>query len=141
MIIVDTNVVSALMRLELEPEVAAWLDTQNLDALFVTSISLFEVQFGIERMAKGNKRSFLEARLEDILRAVVAGRIINFDRFAAADAAVVHVMRGKAKAEHQTPDSLIAGIARQHGATVATRNVRDFAGLSVKVVDPWTAGG
>jgi len=137
MIIADTNVASAFMRLELEPKVTAWLDAQNLDDLFVTSISLFEIQFGIERLAKGKKRALHEARLDEVLRGIIAGRIINFDRLAAAEAAAVHVIRGKAKADTQARDSLIAGIARHHGATLATRNVKDFASLGLAIVDPW----
>lgn len=137
MIIIDTNVASALMRLELEPKVAQWIDTQDLESLYLTSISIFEIQFGIARAPRGRKRDEIEANLSLLLRDIVPGRLIDLNQAAAADAAAVHVIRGRAKAAHQAPNSLIAGIARHHGAVLATRNVRDFAGLGVKIINPW----
>ena len=141
MIILDTNVISAIMRLELEPKVAAWLDLQNPQVLFVTAVSLFEIHFGIERMARGKKRTLHEARLATVMSDVVAGRLVNFDRETSIAAAKAHSVRGKMKANHEAPDSLIAGTAIHHAASIATRNAKDFAGLGVKIINPWGDGG
>ena len=140
MIILDTNVISAIMRLELEPDVAAWLDLQNPQHLFATSISLFEINFGIERMARGKKRTLHETRLATVMSDVIGSRLINFDRETSSAAAKAHVVRGKVNADHEAPDSLIAGTAIYHAASLATRNVKGFAGLGVKIVNPWNDG-
>ena len=137
MIILDTNVASALMRLESEPAVADWLSKQVRDTLHLTTVSIFEIQFGIERFPAGGKRRQLEAGFASVMRNVIAGRTLQLDHFTALAAAVVHVKRGKAKANVQAPDSLIAGAAKHYGATVATRNTKDFGGLGLTLVDPW----
>ena len=99
MIIIDTNVASALMRLELEPAVAAWIDEQDLESIFLTSVSIFEIQFGVERAPHGRKRVKFAADFAALLSQIVPGRIIELDRSGAIAAAAVHVAKGKAKAK------------------------------------------
>ena len=137
MIILDTNVASALMRLQSEPAVDSWLRKQVGNTLHITTVSIFEIQFGIERFPAGRKRTQLEVGFASVLRNVIAGRILQLDHAAAMTAAVMHVKRGKSKANVEAPDSLIAGAARHHGAVVATRNAKDFGGLGLTLVDPW----
>jgi toxin FitB len=137
MILLDTNVISGLMRLELEPQVALWLDEQNVEKLFAASISLFEIRFGIERLPSGKKKTLHEARLNEVMLGIIEDRVINFDAAAANEAARAHVIRGKQKAKHEAPDSLIGGIALRFGAHLATRNIRDFSGLGLTLINPW----
>ena len=139
MIILDSNVVSALMRLDREPKVAAWLNRQQPTDLFVTTVTVFEVRFGLELMPHGQGKARNEARFSDVLSLLVPGRILSLDQPGAESAAAVHRKRGKHKANLGAPDSLIAGIALHLGATVATRNTKDFKALNVPLIDPWTA--
>ena len=139
MIILDSNVVSALMRLDREPLVAAWLNKQRPLELFITTVTIFEVQFGLELMPRGKGRTRNEARFSDILDLLVPGRVLNLDQPGAALAATIHLRRGQRKTNVETPDSLIAGIALHLGAAVATRNTKDFKSLRVPLINPWTA--
>jgi toxin FitB len=139
MILLDTNVISGLMRLELEPKIVHWLDGQDVETLFVASVSLFEVRFGIERLPLGKKRTLHEARLNEVMADIIEERVINFDTPAATEAARVHVIRGIQKAKHEAPDSLIGGLALRYGARLATRNIKDFSGIGLTLINPWAA--
>ncbi len=137
MIILDTNVVSALMRLDREPAVAAWINRQSIDAIFVTTVTVFEVRFGLERMPAGKGRRSNELRFAQVLATLVPGRILSLDQLGADAAARLHLKRGKHKADLEAPDSLIAGIANHIGASIATRNAKDFNNLGVPLINPW----
>jgi toxin FitB len=137
MILLDTNVISGLMRLEREPMLAGWLDGQDVETLYVASISMFEVRFGIERLPRGKKKALHEARLDEVMSDIIEERVINLDTLAATEAARVHVIRGMQKAKHEAPDSLIGGLALRYGAHVATRNVKDFSSLGLTLINPW----
>ena len=105
--------------------------------LFVTSITIFEIHFGLIAMPSGKRRRNAGSRFNDIISTVVASRILHLDTASARAAAEAHAARGKDRAKVDAPDSLIAGLAREHGATVATRNIKDFSGLGITLVDPW----
>ena len=136
MIVLDTNVLSALMRRETDPAVVAWLDAQPSESIWTTSITVFEVRFGLEIMATGRRRRLLEDAFKTMLEEDFEGRVIPFDDAAAHAAARIAAERG---VTIEIRDVQIAGIAAARKATIATRNVRHFQGLGPPLVDPWSA--
>lgn len=137
MIILDTNVVSALMQREPEPRVVAWLDRQPARSIWITTISLFESHFGLALLPKGKRRLALEAALEQVLQDDIERRVLPFDTAAALQAASLAASRQRAGRPVDVRDTQIAGIALANRASIATRNLRHFEGLDVAVVDPW----
>lgn len=137
MIVLDTNVLSALMRTRPEAPVVEWLDHQPADSIWLTSISVFEARFGLALLPKGKRRTALERAFEQLLTEDLAGRVLTLDETAAVTAAQIAAERQRAGRAIDLRDTLIAGIAQARRATIATRNVRHFAGLDVPVVDPW----
>ena len=139
MIILDTNVVSALMRTTPDVAVVNWLDRQPADSVWVTSITVFETRFGLALLPRGRRRSGLESAFDRVLTEDLANRVLDFDSAAAAVAARLAADRQRAGRVADFRDTLIAGIAQARRATLATRNIRHFEGLDVPVVDPWSA--
>ena len=138
MIILDTNVLSALMRTAPEPTVVAWVDQQAADDVWITSITLFEARFGLALLPAGRKRRALEAAFRKLVEEDLENRVLGFDQPAAEAAAELAAERQQDGRPVDMRDTQIAGIAVARRATIATRNVRHFDGLSVPVVDPWT---
>jgi predicted nucleic acid-binding protein len=139
MILLDTNVLSALMKVMPEETVARWLDLQPRDSIWISSVNLMEVHFGLQTMPLGRKRAALAQGLAVLLEEKIQGRIALFDAPAAEQAAELMAQR-KAKGHPADPvDTMIAGIALATRATLATRNTSHFADLSVPIVNPWTA--
>lgn len=137
MIILDTNVLSALMRPRPEAVVVEWLDRQPADSVWLTSITVFETRFGLALLPKGRRRTGLERAFDRVLAEDLANRILDFDSMAAATAAQLAADRQKAGRAVDLRDTLIAGIALARRATIATRNARHFEGLDVAIVNPW----
>ena len=137
MIILDTNVLSALMRTTPDVAVVNWLDRQPADSVWVTSVAVFEARFGLALLPRGRRRLGLERAFEQVLNDDLANRILDFDAAAAAAAAQLAAERQRAGGPVDFRDTLIAGIALARRATIATRNTRHFEGLDVPVVDPW----
>ena len=138
MIILDTNVVSALMMEEPDVVAAVWLNTQARTSVWTTSITIFEIRFGLNTMAAGRRRVRREAEFENMLRNDLQGRILHFDHVAADEAAALMAARRSTGRSIDMRDTMIAGIAIAQRATLATRNVRHFHDLSIPVVDPWS---
>jgi predicted nucleic acid-binding protein len=117
--------------------VAAWLDRQDFDALYLTTVSLAELLLGIEMMPAGKRRSALDARLGEVIATFVPARILAFDITAARLFAVL-VARARA-AGHviSVSDGMIAAIAAARGFTVATRDTAPFIAAAVPVINPW----
>jgi len=138
-IILDTNVMSALMRTAPEAVVVTWLDRQPADSIWLTSITVFEARFGLGLLPKGRRRASLERAFDRVLEEDLSNRVLDFDRAAAAAAAHIAAERQRSGRVADLRDTLIAGIALARRATIATRNTRHFAGLDVPVVDPWKA--
>jgi predicted nucleic acid-binding protein len=136
-IVLDTNVLSALMRTKPEAVVVEWLDRQPADSVWVTSITVFEARFGLALLPKGRRRSGLERAFDRVLTEDLSSRVLPLDEMAAATAAQLAADRQQAGRIVDLRDTLIAGIAQARRATIATRNTRHFAGLDVPVVDPW----
>jgi len=135
--ILDTNVLSALMRTIPEAIVVEWLDRQPADSVWLSSITVFETRLGLALLPKGRRRSGLERAFECVLTEDLANRVLDFDSAAAATAAQLAADRQKAGRAVDLRDTLIAGIALARRATIATRNTKHFEGLDVPVVNPW----
>jgi toxin FitB len=138
-IILDTNVLSALMRSAPEAAVVRWLDHQPAESIWITSITLFETRFGLALLPKGRRRQLLESAFSQLLEEDLENRVLDFDSAAATEAAALAAARQKAGRSVDLRDTQIAGIALARRATLATRNVRHFQDLSVNVIDPWEA--
>lgn len=137
MIILDTNVLSALMRAMPDVPVIDWLDHQPPESIWITSVTLFEARFGLNLLPKGRRRQALESAFDRLLEDDLENRVLDFDSAAATAAAVLAATRQKAGRPVDVRDTQIAGIALARRATLATRNVRHFRDLKVPVVDPW----
>ena len=138
MTILDTNVLSALMRTKPDVAVVSWLDRQPADAIWITSVTLLEARFGLALLPKGKRRLGLERAFEQVVEEDLANRVLDFDSVAAAAAARLAAERQRAGRIVDLRDTLIAGIAQARRATIATRNTKHFEGLDVPVVDPWS---
>ncbi|HEY2679157.1 MAG TPA: type II toxin-antitoxin system VapC family toxin [Steroidobacteraceae bacterium] len=137
MIILDTNVLSALMREEPEVLVVEWLDRQAAESIWITSITLFEAHLGIELLPKGKRQRVLAAAFDRLMDVDLDNRVLEFDGVAAVAAATLAAVRQKAGRPVDFRDTQIAGIALARRATLATRNVRHFQDLNIPLVDPW----
>jgi toxin FitB len=137
LIILDTNVLSALMRDEPEEVVVRWLDRQPTQSVWITSITLVEARFGIALLPRGKRQRALEASFVRLVKEDLENRIVDFDSSAAHEAATLAAARQKAGRHVDLRDTQIAGIALARRASLATRNVKHFQGLRVPVVDPW----
>ena len=137
MIILDTNVLSALMRTTPETTVVAWLDRQPAESIWITSITLFEARLGLGLLPKGKRRQTLGDAFTRLLEDDLENRVLDFDAAAATEAAALAADRQRAGRPVDIRDTQIAGIALARHAVVATRNVRHFSDLKVPVVDPW----
>lgn len=137
MIILDTNVLSALMQAEPDVQVIAWLDRQAPESIWITSITLFESRLGLALLPEGRRRQALEAAFERLLNEDLQNRVLVFDAAAALEAARLAATRQLAGCPVARRDTQIAGIAAARRASIATRNLRHFQDLSVPVINPW----
>lgn len=137
MILLDTNVLLELMRPAIHPLVAAFIAAQPRDELFTASLCEAEIRHGLARLPAGRRRDGLETAFRSFVATGFSGRILAFDSACAEGYATVRARRESAGLPISIPDALIAGSALAYGATVATRNVADFSGCGVGVVDPW----
>jgi toxin FitB len=136
-IILDTNVLSSLMRLVPDRAVIEWVDRQPPESIWITSVTLFEARLGVALVPRGRRRNELEAALDTLLEDDLEDRVLDFDAAAAGEAAALAADRRRSGRTMDVRDTLIAGIALARRATLATRNARHFRDLNVKVVDPW----
>ena len=136
MIILDTNVLSAIMRQPPDSQVVAWLDQQPRTSIWITSVTVLEVRFGLQIMPAGKRRTLLSEAFDSLLE-VIGNRIAAFDTASAKEAASLMASRNRIGRPGDLRDTMIAGIALAHRATVATRNTGHFDDLSVPVVNPW----
>jgi predicted nucleic acid-binding protein len=137
MIVIDTNVLSALMRAVPEPPVVEWLDRQAAESIWITSITLFEARLGLALLPKGKRRQALESAFNKLLIEDLEGRVLDFDQPAAEAAAQLAAGRQRAGQTIDMRDTQIAGIVIARRAELATRNVRHFSDLNVDVINPW----
>lgn len=140
MIVLDTNVLSELMRPVPEPRVVDWLDAQETASVAITAITVAEVLYGIERLPDGRRKRSLAAAAAAMFEEDFAGRILAFDGEAAIHDAERVAASEQAGRAVQMADAQIAAICLRHQATLASRNVKDFAGLGVPLINPWDPG-
>ena len=139
MIILDTNVISELVRLEPHPAVFAWTAAQPRDQLYTTSINKAEILYGIEALPQGRRRTALAGRANAMFNEDFADKVVPFEETAAALYAQIVVKRQRAGRPIEILDAQIAAIASMLGAEVATRNVDDFTDCSLTIINPWVA--
>jgi predicted nucleic acid-binding protein len=135
-IILDTNVVFELMRQEPAPQVASWVRDRDRRELRTTVITLAEIRYGIARLPDGRRKQVLLAAADDIFSAF-AEQVLPVDSAAAEHYAVIASSRERAGKPMAGFDALIAAVCRSQGATLATRNVSDFDGIGIEIIDPW----
>ena len=135
MIILDTDVISAIMRAE--KEAISWLNRQAASSIWTTAVTIFEIQSGLAFMPSGRRRSTTELAFRKVIEDDLSNRVLSFDRAAANEAASLMATRHRSGRIKESRDTMIAGIALAQNATLATRNVRHFDDLRVPVVDPW----
>ena len=140
MIVIDTNVLSELMRPSPAPEVLAWMSTVSPGDAATTSVTIAEIGHGLRRLPRGKRRALLEDAFES-LRAELDREVLPFDLEAAEHYARIAEQR-EASGKHIDPlDCMIAAICACRGAALATRNGRDFDGTGLDIINPWDASG
>jgi hypothetical protein len=137
MIILDTNVLSELMRPKPSPRVAAWVAQQRAIELFTTSITEAEIFYGIELLTKGKRREGLLAAAEAMFSEDLAGRVLGFESDDARVFSRIAANRRSLGRPISHADAQIAAIVQARSAKLATRNVEDFDDCDVDIVDPW----
>ena len=137
MILLDTNVISEAMKPQMHPSVRDWPDAQAAETLFLTSITVAELLFGIGALPDGKRKDNLEAALEGVMD-LFGSRILPFDTNAARRYADLAVKAHSAGKGFPTPDGYIAAIAAAHGFCVASRDTSAFNAAGLTVIDPWT---
>jgi predicted nucleic acid-binding protein len=137
MTILDTNVLSALMHVAPDKNVVAWLDRQPRASIWITSITVLEIRFGLQIMPGGKRRSALIQSFQELLDKI-DHHVVPFDVAAAEEAADLMAFRQRSGRPGDLRDTMIAGIVIAQHATLATRNTAHFEDIAVPLVDPWT---
>ena len=136
-VLLDTNVLSELLRVQPDPAVLAWFAAQDQGQLFVSAVTQAEMLLGAHLLPAGKRRAQLQHALDALFRDDFAGRVLPFDAAAAASYAPVVTARRRAGRPIAQFDAQIAAIATARGAALATRNTADFEGCGVELHNPW----
>jgi toxin FitB len=139
MIVLDTNVLSELMRPRPDRGVIDWVESHSSPSLYTTSITVAEIFHGILLLPEGTRRDSLTAAAEGMFDEDLRGRILSFDTSAARAFAEIVTERRRSGRPISHEDAQIAAITRSSKARLATRNVADFQGCGVALLDPWSA--
>lgn len=138
MIVLDTNVISELFKPTPDASVAIWIKQQPGTSVFTTAVTRGELFSGAHLMPDGRRKDNLLRGLNRLFDLAFQGRVLDFDSAAAdAYARIVASRRAAGRRDDKPFDAMIAGIVRSHGATLATRNLRDFDHCGIALVDPW----
>jgi hypothetical protein len=137
MIILDTNVLSALMQPSPEKVVSRWLDSQPSESIWTTTITLFEIHLGLENMAPGSRKMNLTSAFDMLLHQDLENRVLDLDSAAAMAAATFAAARRAAGRSVDVRDTLIAGIAVARRGSIATRNIKHFEDAGIPILNPW----
>jgi toxin FitB len=140
MTLLDTNVLSELMKPRPSPEVVRWTTTRSASMLYISSVTQAEILHGIQLLPKGQRRAALQSAADAMFDEEFGGRILPFDSAAARPYAEIAAERSRTGRPISQFDAQIAAIARAHGAELATRNVDDFGGCGITLINPWTDG-
>jgi predicted nucleic acid-binding protein len=136
-IVLDTNVISALMQRVPDSAVVAWLDGQIATSVWTTAVTVFEVQFGLDLLTPSRRRRRLESMFVQVLAEEFEGRVLSFDGDAAHSAGSIAARCRRLGRAVEIRDVQIAGIVAARRATLATRNTRHFDGLGIELANPW----
>ncbi len=139
MIVLDTNVVSELQGRLHSERILSWLDSVAIEAVFLTTITIGEIRFGLELLADGKRKAALIAEL-DAIEAEFSGRVLGFSSNAAHQYGIISAQRHKIGRRMETKDAMIAAICLANGAALATRNTKDFEGLDLELINPFEGG-
>lgn len=139
--IIDTNVFSEYLKDRPNESVIAWMNSIPREEQFTTAVCVAEVRKGLVRMPNGHRRRIMEETANRLFFEVLVGRILPFDFQSAELFGEIFETRRRSGGSYNVEDCMIAAIAKVHGMAVATRNVRDFEGIGVEVIDPWAGGG
>lgn len=137
MIILDTNIISEMMKLSPAPAVVAWLDKQNVTDIFITTITIAEIVYGLHSLPEGNRRQLLEEAFNKAILEAFMHRILLFDEEAAHCYGKLMAQRKKIGRPLSILDGQIASIAYVRSAMVASRNTRDFSDCGLQLVNPF----
>jgi predicted nucleic acid-binding protein len=138
-IILDTNVLSALMLKEPDGVVVEWLDRQPAESIWTTSVTLFEISLGLALLTRGKRRTALEDAFATASAEDLGARVLAFDDEAARHAALLAARARRDGRTVEIRDVQIAGIAAARHAELATRNTKHFEGFGARLVNPWKA--
>jgi predicted nucleic acid-binding protein len=136
-IILDTNVLSAMMRAADDVPVERWFDAQPVESVWTTTVTVFEIRFGLALLAASRRRDRLDRAFLRAINDVLGGRVLPFDRSAAEVAALLAARQRQIGRTAEIRDVQVAGIAAARKATLATGNTRPFEHLGITLVDPW----
>jgi predicted nucleic acid-binding protein len=139
MILLDTNIISELMKALPSPRVLAWVDSQVVSQLFITSITIAEISYGLSVLPQGNRRNSLEDAFNKVIKEAFSHRTLSFDESAAHHYGKVMAQRKKQGRPLSVLDGEIAAVAISQGKILATRNTRDFIDCGLEVVNPFEA--
>jgi len=139
MIVLDTNVLSELMRLEPAMEVMGWIDGRPSNELWLSSITVAEIMYGIGRLPDGQRKHNLAQAAVAMFNEDFADRILSFDAEAATHYAEIVIARERSGRPISMADAQIAAICRSHSVVLATRNGKDFENTGIDLINPWLA--
>lgn len=137
MIVLDTNVVSELMRPAPEPDVTRWVDSLDVSDIMLTAVTAAELMYGVARLPNGRRRRELRAKVDGLLTEDFQDRILPFDALAATHYADIVAERERSGLQITMADGQIAAICRNWNAGLATRNIDDFVDTGVELINPW----
>ena len=137
MLVLDTNVISELMKAQPDPRIVAWLDSQPSDSIWTTSFNVFEVSFGLHSLPEGRRKRKLQDSFEVMLVEEFNHRVLDFNSAAADQAGQISAKLRQAGRPVEIRDVQIAGIVSNHQAILVTRNQKHFNEIAISLVNPW----
>jgi toxin FitB len=137
MILLDTNVISEILKPEYNGYVGHWLETNKPEDLFLSSITIAELAFGVSRLPEGKRKTNLSHSVQRLETETFVGRILDFGVVAARRSGDVRAIRERTGKTVSLADAAIAATALTYGLTLATRNIRDFEGLDLELINPF----
>jgi toxin FitB len=138
MILLDTNIISEALKTVGDEKVLAWMDAQMIETLYLSTISLAELRFGIAALPEGKRRDILNTTLEHRVLPIFSGRILTFNEAASQSYAILRSRARSLGLAIATADGYIAAIAATNGFAVATRDTSPFDAAGLKVINPWS---
>ena len=137
MIILDTNVVSELMRSDADAQVMAWVDRHPGDQVFITAVTAAELLYGVTRLPDGRRKQVLVTKVRDLIVEDFDDQVLPFSSDSAHHYAEIIASRERSGKPISMADAQIAAICRQYDLALGTRNTKDFADTGIRVLNPW----